>query len=216
VPGPRTAATGLVAVRSVLVGLVTIATTALAHAAAGGAIPGVPGLTVLVLATSATAWPVLRRVVRPAVLFGAVGLAQVLLHPAFQALAAPATDAAGHADGAGRLVAAGSAGLESHHPASWVMVLAHLAAGVGAVALVVAVDPVVRRLGAGRVRRRVAAPVIGHRIVPIGPPIPSMRPARVATDAPRRGPPWAGIRQHCPRDPPRAQVPPPFRSGVLL
>lgn len=215
-PGPRTAATGLIAVRSLLVGLLTIATTALAHAAAGGAMPAVPGLTVLVLATAATAWPVLRRAARPAVLFGAVGSAQVLLHPAFQALAGPASGAVGHADGAGRLVTAGSAGLESHHPASWVMVLAHLAAGVGALALVMAVDPVLRRLGAGGVRRRVAAPVIGHRSVPIGPPIPSMQVARVATDAPRRGPPGAANR-HPARPILRGQTSqPPFRSGVLL
>ena len=55
---------GLIAGRSVAFGLVTISITALAHAAAGGRLPSVPGAVVLVLATSATAWPVLRRSVR--------------------------------------------------------------------------------------------------------------------------------------------------------
>lgn len=169
-PGPRTAASGLVATRSLLVGLLTVATTALAHAAAGGAMPGIPGLAVLVLATSATAWPVLRRDVRPALLFGMVGSAQVVLHPGFQALA----PASGH---------------PGHHPVTWVMVLAHLAAGLGAVALVLAVDPVMRQLGAVGGRRHGAAPVIGRPAVPPGPPPPSPLPARVAADAPRRGPP---------------------------
>ncbi len=160
---------GLIAGRSVAFGLVTISITALAHAAAGGRLPSVPGAVVLVLATSATAWPVLRRDVRPTVLFAAVGVAQLALHPAFQALAGPAAHA-GHQAGSGP------------------MVLAHVAAGLAAVALVLAVDPLVRRLGAARRAGRPRVLATGSHAVPAGPPI-HLVPARVLTDAPRRGPP---------------------------
>lgn len=168
----KTAVPGVDGARSLVFGLLTTSITALAHSAAGGAVPTLPGLAVLALTTSATAWPVLRRAWRPAALFTVVGAAQVALHPAFQALAAPA----GHAG----------------HPATPLMVVVHLAAGLGVVALVLAVDPVIRRWAADRVQRRVPVPVTGPGIVPILWPPASPVPARVVTDAPRRGPPPGG------------------------
>lgn len=192
-----TAVTGVNVARSLMFGLLTIAITAPAHAAAGGAVPALPGLAVLVLATAVTAWPVLRRAAHPAVLFGVVGIAQIGLHPAFQALAVPA----GHAG----------------HPGTPWMVVAHLAAGLGAVALVMAVDPVVR-LAVGRAsRRRVPTSAIRRPTGPVAPPALSPVPLRVTTDAPRRGPPAGGaVPPHRSPHPAGADAPPLCRSGVLL
>ncbi|WP_395728994.1 hypothetical protein [Nakamurella sp.] len=200
-------ATGVSVARSLVFGVLTTSVTALAHAGAGGAMPAAPGLVVLTLITSASAWPVLRRAVRPAVLFAVIGVAQLALHPAFQALAATA----GHAG----------------HPGTLPMTVAHLAAGLGAAGLVIAIDPVLGRRRVGRAwRRRAPAPAIAHRPIPILPAPVSMVAARAASDAPRRGPPGGvltcpGIRPSS-RRPATARRPggcgrtiPLCRSGVL-
>ena len=188
---------GLNVARSLTFGLLTIAITAPAHAAAGGAVPALPGLAVLMLTTSVAGWPVVRRPVRPGVLFAVVGVAQIMLHPAFQALAVPV----GHVG----------------HPASLLMVGVHVVAGFVAIALVMAVDPVVRRRCTGRPRRRrVPAPSIRRLMVPAPPPL-SPVPLRVTTDAPRRGPPPRCSRVHPSPHPATADASTPFpiRSSVV-
>jgi len=163
----------VIAARSLVFGLITVTLTVLAHAAAGGGTPPTIGLAVLVLVTAAVGMPLLRRPMRPITLLTAVGVAQVVLHPVFQGLAADPTGHAAH----------GSA------PA---MLGAHVLAGVLSVLLVTALDPVLRclRLRCARLTRVRPATPVGPADPPVVAAAPgSSTPRLVSIAAPRRGPP---------------------------
>jgi hypothetical protein len=163
----------VIAARSLVFGLITVTLTVLAHAAAGGGTPPTIGLAVLVLVTAAVGMPLLRRPMRPTTLLTAVGVAQVVLHPAFQG---PAADPTGHAA----------------HGAAPAMLGAHVLAGVLSVLLVTALDPVLRclRLRCARLSRVRPATPVGPADPPVLGTAPrSSTPRLVSIAAPRRGPP---------------------------
>lgn len=166
----------MIALRSTVLGVITIGLTLLAHVAAGGVTPAPAALAILVLVTAAAGMPLLRRRLRPMPLVLVMGGAQALLHPVFEGLATP--DPGGHT---------------GHGPPT-VMLGAHVIAGVLAVLLVTALDPAVQCLGARRARLRVRLGLV--RVAPVGPaprvPRPDDRPPTprvLASPAPRRGPP---------------------------
>jgi hypothetical protein len=168
----------VIALRSTAFGAITLGLTLLAHAAAGGGVPSPVALAVLVLVTGAVGAPLFRRGLRPAVLVPVVGAAQVALHPVFQGLAG--MEPAGHAG----------------HGSPQVMLGAHVVAGVLAVLLVTALDPVLRCL-----RLHGAPLLVRLGVVRVGPvtqarPIPAddhlvVTCRAVVLVAPRRGPPSA-------------------------
>lgn len=151
---------------SVLATLEIITGAALAHLAAGGAVPSVGWLVAAALAVFAAGLVVLQR--RVGLLGGAVaaGLTQLGLHEVFAALAEPT--------------------MAHHHAADGsAMALAHAAAAVLAVLVWTlhrrAFGVVCRRLGAARPARLTRHPALVARAVP--------RPALWAYARPRRGPP---------------------------
>jgi hypothetical protein len=166
----------VIAARSSAFGLITIGLTLLAHAAAGGATPAPAALAVLVVVTGAAGMPLLRRRLRPAMLARALGAAQALLPPVFEALAG--IDPAGHAG----------------HGTSPLMLGAHVSAGVLAVLVVTALDPALGCLGVRGARLRVRPAVVRTAPVTQDPPRPRAdltvpTPRVLARPAPRRGPP---------------------------
>jgi hypothetical protein len=166
----------VIALRSAVFGAVTVGLTVLAHAAAGGGVPSPVAVALLVVVTSAVGAPMFRRRLRTRTLVPVVGVAQVALHPVFQGLADTAADA--HAG----------------HGSALPMLVAHVVAGVLAVLLVTALDPVMRCLGLRGARMPVrlgvvrVAPAAQSPVVPFGDDV-VLTPRVMALPAPRRGPP---------------------------
>ncbi len=166
----------MIALRSIAFGVVTVGLTVLTHAAAGGGAPSPVALALLVVVTAAVGAPMFRRRLRTHTLIPVVGAAQVALHPVFQGLSDSAVD--GHAG----------------HGSALPMLGAHVVAGVLAVLLVTALDPVVSCLGLRGARMPVrlvvvrATPEAEPPIVPFADEVvPAPRVTALA--APRRGPP---------------------------
>lgn len=164
----------VIAVRSLVLGAITVGLTGLAHAAAGGRLPAPVALATLMAVTAATAVPLLRRRLRPALLLPAMAATQAVLHPVFEGLADPA----GH----------------SGHGAPSLMLGAHAAAGVLAVLMVTTLDPALHAFGVRGARLPIRLGVV--RVAPVRPALPpperhdvAPTPRVTARPAPRRGPP---------------------------
>lgn len=135
-PVDTTAGGGLRVLRAVLLALVVLATGTVAHAGAGGLLPGAPDVVALLLLVAAAAWPLLGREASARRLITATVVGQTLVHVALSALAGhaavvPVGSHAAHATHAEPSWFAHGLGELVHQPA---MALLHLlaAAAVGA------------------------------------------------------------------------------------
>ena len=171
------------ALRAIVISVIAVGFSAVAHGVGGATPPPVGALGLLTALSAMVSLPVLLRWRAPAALMPLLAAAQGGLHPAFVALADPSTARHGGL--------AGAAG--GHDGWSPGMVTAHVAAGLLAAALVTLVDDLLRSAFLGRTLRPVlsapapaARPAIGRVLA---------RPAWAAvvtallSAAPRRGPP---------------------------
>ena len=173
--------------RSGAIAAVSVAVGAAAHGIAGGPLPPAERLILLTLLATGLAFPVYRRSAPGPATVPLLGLAQSVLHPAFiWAAGTPGDEHASHSAHSG--------------PSGMSMLVAHLAAGLVAAALVVLTD----RLVTAAVRMRWGFPWDRLLAVRPVPPladdrdvtaIPSSPPTRgrrsaFVHPAPRRGPPW--------------------------
>lgn len=171
--------------RSWVIAMIAVGLGAVAHGAAGASVPAPDRLLVVTVVAAVAAFPFYRRSTPGAALVPLLGLAQLVLHPAFVwAGDEPAAPHAGH----------------GAHAAGWLMLAAHAAAGLLAAALVVLTD----RLLAAALRPR-RCRLLLTAVLPVEPstatagpravaPIVTGRLAEFVVRAPRRGPPPIGAR----------------------
>jgi hypothetical protein len=190
--------------RASAVAIITITLSALAHLAAGGALPSLPGLLGVVALSAAAAFPLCRGSIARRALVPLLAFAQAALHPLFAMAAAPPWQEAAVATlhpvvldpvaAVHSAATADPAAHSAHSGSSLTMLLAHLGAALAAASVVLFVDHVLLAL------------IAEHRLrLPTGPPDPlPIGPARtlmsavvawrgrvsdLVDQAPRRGPP---------------------------
>lgn len=198
-----------VTARVALVASTTTALAVAAHVAAGGALPAGPLLGTLVLLATAALAPLLRRRLTWARGLAVAAGVEAALHAALTWLAhgpvTTAVGATGGADGAGTphhgadlapgALAVTVEALPVHPTASPAMTVAHAAATVVTVGLLVGLDEAVRLVAAWwshvTLRRPAPVPVVTVRAAgrPVGPVVVGPRVRLLASEVRRRGPP---------------------------